>query len=60
MILIVCPKRGPLASRGFIERDQMDNGHKEVTQMEKLEHTHILPQAEHLLIVTHDKLMCHF
>ena len=40
MILTLCPKRCSMISRGLTERDQVDNGDGEVTQMEKLEHTH--------------------
>lgn len=44
-----------MTSRGFIEKDQMGNGCREMTQMRKLE-KHISPQTEHLLGVTHNRL----
>ena len=40
MIPTACPKRCPMASKGFIERDQMDNGDRGVTQMRKFKNTH--------------------
>lgn len=57
MIPNVSPKRCPLASRGFTERYQMDNGDRGVTQMRKFKKHTFSPHTEHLLRVIHDKLM---